>query len=461
MKYNHKRLSVWKEYKSVLSILVLLFALTSCRSTALPPWALLPPQEQTYTVRFDLGLPDGYESIGFSLESEIKDMTIKEGSIIEKPANPDLAYANGGSSIDIEFRGWYLEDGTPAVFPMTVNENVTLYASWGTLTTSSDGTKTHLVFNEEGLKAWAKAVESGDNPNCTLLCDIMLSDPAAEGARNWTPVSSYSGTFDGQGHAISNMIINGTDEDVGLFGELSLGAIVRDVVLKDSEISQSGNENVGGIAGVNQGTIIGCKVIDVEISNSDKGTGTGTGGIVGVNGAGNGGQVIGCTFSGVVTFESIHGGGIVGINYGEIVACHSKGSIKASDTIKSSNTGGIAGHNYTGLIIACYSTATITGEKAGVITGYSSGEEVRQESCYYSGTINGTGNMGDDEAGTIKVDGSSVVWSGKGATIAMDKMNRAINEWTESLDNVCPYRYTAVGASENVPLVLENTSGGS
>ena len=408
-------------------------------------------------MRFNLGLPDGYESIGFNLESEIKDMTIREGSTIDKPDDPDLAYKDGDSYIDIGFLGWYLEDGTKAVFPMTVNENVTLYASWDTLTI--DETQTHLVFNEAGLRAWAEAVKNDDDLNCTLLCGIMLSDPAAEGASNWTPVSSYSGIFDGQGHAISNMIINGTDEDAGFFGQLSLGAIVRDVVLKNSEISQSGNDHIGGIAGVNdQGTIIGCKVIDVKISSSDKGTGTGTGGIVGENGVGHGGQVIGCTFSGDVTFESIYGGGIVGINYGDVIACHSSGIISGT-TERNSNAGGIAGYNYASLI-ACYSTVTVTGKDAGVITGEISTRNGRQKSCYYSGTISGTGNENDNIADTTKVDGTYVLWSGakEGATIAMNEMNTAIEKTSA---NVYPYRYTAVGASADVPLVLENTSDGS
>ena len=53
------------------------------------------------------------------------------------------------------------------------------------------------------------------------------------------------------------------------------------------------------------------------------------------------------------------------------------------------------------------------------------------------------------------------MWSGEaaeGITIAMDEMNKVIDDdWKD----VCPYRYTAEGASAEVPLLLVNPSDGS
>ena len=62
----------------------------------------------------------------------------------------------------------------------------------------------------------------------------------------------FQGTFDGQGHTISNLIINSSSECVGFFGSTE-GAVIKNVVLDDScsftSTHNSSYANLGGISG--------------------------------------------------------------------------------------------------------------------------------------------------------------------------------------------------------------------
>jgi len=73
----------------------------------------------------------------------------------------------------------------------------------------------------------------------------------------WTPIgnddnsTTYSGTFDGQGHTISGLYVSGSGWYVGFIGEVSGSAVVRNLGIVDSYFSSSGNflgSIVGGVA---------------------------------------------------------------------------------------------------------------------------------------------------------------------------------------------------------------------
>ena len=67
--------------------------------------------------------------------------------------------------------------------------------------------------------------------------------------------NKFTGTFDGQGHTISDLYINSNAEsDVGLFGYIDTGASISNVGLVNVDIS--GDDYVGGLVGYNfEGTI--------------------------------------------------------------------------------------------------------------------------------------------------------------------------------------------------------------
>ena len=125
-----------------------------------------------------------------------------------------------------------------------------------------------------------------------------------------TSGSGFGGTYDGGGHAISGINLDGTNY-LGLFGYVS-GGSVQNVILRNSVFT--GRKHVGGIAGyVSKGTVSNCRVENtVEIhTGADKAQNHG-----GVAGYLAGGDITGCYCAAPVTSDSHSGctryGGIAG-----------------------------------------------------------------------------------------------------------------------------------------------------
>ena len=112
-----------------------------------------------------------------------------------------------------------------------------------------------------------------------LIDNIDLSAFAA--GEGWLPIVNeefgyYSGSFDGNGFKIKNLVINRPGSDrVGLFG-LVAGSRLSNIVLENIHVT--GKDRIGGLAGENQGTIN-----NSSVTGSVYGLGSGTGGLVGIN----------------------------------------------------------------------------------------------------------------------------------------------------------------------------------
>ena len=150
------------------------------------------------------------------------------------------------------------------------------------------------------------------------------------------------------------------------------------------------------------------------------------GGVVGVNF----GSMIGCTVSGTVKGNSFNVGGVVGFNSGTVTGCYATGDVSGH-----SDVGGVAGRNYNGTVTGCYHAAgEVSGNmNVGGVTGYSS---VSMTGCYWSNNLErGIGN-GSTE-GATKVDGTTVTWQN-----AVDAMNTALqsagSEWRYELTGELP-----------------------
>ena len=89
---------------------------------------------------------------------------------------------------------------------------------------------------------------------------VLTTDIILENRVEWTPIGSsgaFTGSFDGQCYTISGLIAdNGSADNIGLFGVIGEGGRVSNVGIVDS--SFNGNDYVGAVAGMNDGTIIGC-----------------------------------------------------------------------------------------------------------------------------------------------------------------------------------------------------------
>jgi len=236
------------------------------------------------------------------------------------------------------------------------------------------------LVNEEQQDNWKPTrVENFQGVTFTLTKDIELT-------QEWTPIginsaAYFAGTFDGNGHTISNLNIDNSAGNCGLFGYLS--GEVRNLTVKGKIISLDGN--CGGIAGQisETGRIINC-ISDVKIEAKQK-----TGGIAGYN---DGGMIEGCINKGNVS-GTYKVGGVVGENWGgKITACGNHGKIKSSKRgVATYGTGGIAGRSVSAEaeISECYNLGNIVSntEATGGVTGYMNAKGTTVKDCYNTGEI--------------------------------------------------------------------------
>ena len=98
------------------------------------------------------------------------------------------------------------------------------------------------IYDENGLR------EIAADGNYRLMSDIELTAP-------WTPVSSFSGTLDGNGHVISELQISGA----GFFSSTEKGAVIQNLGLEGT-VNHPGFSPAGALVGRANGstTITGC-----------------------------------------------------------------------------------------------------------------------------------------------------------------------------------------------------------
>lgn len=100
-----------------------------------------------------------------------------------------------------------------------------------------------------------------------LTSDIRLNaddvPTAGDSLNSWTSIGNamrkkFQGTFDGNGHTITGLYINNATQYQGLFGNISTGGVVKNLVVAGRVIA-TGQNNVGGIvARLSGGTVQNC-----------------------------------------------------------------------------------------------------------------------------------------------------------------------------------------------------------
>ena len=202
----------------------------------------------------------------------------------------------------------------------------------------------YQITNAQQLKYITKAL----NAHFVLTADISLNEETA--GSGWDPIGKqeapFTGTLDGQGHAIKNMWMKRPSTNgVGLFGYIN-NASISNLRLEISSNGINGGENVGGICGSanNQCLIQKCSV-------SGELTGSSTiGGI--------------CGYAYNTTFEQ----------------CYSEGSISTNTiTWRQERCAGIVGRG--GKVTNCYSTVSLAGHSC---YGISEGSVSK---CYFAGKV--------------------------------------------------------------------------
>jgi hypothetical protein len=206
------------------------------------------------------------------------------------------------------------------------------------------GTKTDLL---------ALAANTGDYNKCFILtADVNMTGQvftAAIIAADGSP--AFSGTFDGNGHKITNFTIT-TDYDHGLFGTITGGSI-KNLGIENCSVS---GYYAGCLAGfISSGTISNCYS-----------TGSVSGGSS-------------CAYI----------GNLVGENWGTISDCYSTGSVSGASN--SVYLGGLVGRNM-GIISRCYATGTVSGD--GIVGGLVGNSNGSITNCYSAGAVSGSQYVG-------------------------------------------------------------------
>lgn len=243
------------------------------------------------------------------------------------------------------------------------------------------------------LDAWSRG------KTVVLTADLDLTE------EEFTPIPTFGGAFEGRGHIISGLSLTASGSNQGLFRYIQPGAVIQGLTVKGTVAPKGSRSTVGGLAGVNEGTIQDC-----AFEGTVRGEST-VGGLVGRNGAG--GQIIGCSVSGAVS-GSAATGGIVGRNAGMLLSCTNSAGVNLTETDSDeavtdltaldkedallldgcADTGGVAGYS-NGVIQSCINRGDVgcphVGYNAGGIAGRQSGYLA---GCVNSGAIRGRKDVG-------------------------------------------------------------------
>lgn len=199
-----------------------------------------------------------------------------------------------------------------------------------------------------------------DDVCAKLIADIDMSTVCSESLGTWEPISrrdltiNWRGTFDGDGHTISNLYVNWSQSDAGLFGYVS-GSTIRNIRL--TGVSITGTDIYTGVIGRCFGSAIDVTVEDGTISGASA-----TGGIVGFLS----GTISHCTNRAQVTATSRNVGGICGSSKGTIEFCTNYATVKTTTEF----LGGITGYQQGGSISNCANHGDLeAGNSVGGIVG--------------------------------------------------------------------------------------------
>ena len=341
-----------------------------------------------------------------------------------------------------------------------------------------DDDGTYLVYTEAGLRAWAARVSSGGNAtNCKLMADIVLPYTNATTA-NWEPVGTeanpYTGTFDGNGHSIIEMmIVKPGGENVGFIGYLD-GGVVKNLSFSqrasiDFRTNVYGAKNVGTVVGTNRnGMVVNCRsfaLIRAYSSSSSYNVEDAIlGGIVGCNLA-NGGNayVIACEFTGRVLYGlgGSYLGGIVGMSSAAggsrayIVACGcgyegTYNLISLSDDASVSTTnkaymGGIVGYEYINAAaayswaIGCYSVGGIRKKYDWQVAGSIAGCTYNSYMNALPGTVGIRGCYGTNADALVGDQYNGEITDCSLEADASATANAAIKDWNSSNGDLCQW----------------------
>lgn len=244
------------------------------------------------------------------------------------------------------------------------------------------------------LQTFADAVNKGDYDGKTDAVVTLDADLDLAGIA-WIPMGDtshdFAGTFDGQGHTISNLTIGTADAPItgelaGLFGVVE--GTVKNLFLDEVSVNANVGYYVGGLAAYAVGPIENCHITKLDMDA----VASGVGGLIGYATSGN--SIYGCSVSGEIAVKSgCQGvGGFIG-SMGKNAQITYSGATAAVTAPKerSTNAGGFIGRgngerDARAIVKNCYSKGAVTGGAyAGGFTGSMAGMDI--QNCYATGNV--------------------------------------------------------------------------
>ncbi|WP_455192718.1 pectate lyase-like adhesive domain-containing protein [Gemmiger sp.] len=337
---------------------------------------------------------------------------------------------NGGNSVFVCTGGY----GKFTMTGGTVDGSITMPYTVGNEPVYMDGLGTavspYQISTADQLKLFRDIVNgsNGQTPNrgacAVLMNDIVLNDgtfdedgnyttgASGKAVETWTPIAYsgpftvdttlyYTGTFDGQGHAIKGMYVSINDapsiEDqvcLGLFSTAK-NAVIRNVTVTGYVSGYAGN--LGGIVGyLAGGTIENCANY--------------------------------CTVTDTLAAPEVtsYVGGIAGaVNCSAAIRdCYNTGKLTEYVFVKYHKTGGIVGYIGSSAVSNCYNVGKVAGKGwyNGEIIGFIAGEDAEEtpstiNNCYYLNTTNKA--VGNDADTVTNTGPKTAVQFGNGTVLAL------------------------------------------
>ena len=246
--------------------------------------------------------------------------------------------------------------------------------------------------------------------NCTLDTwsqgkTVILENDLDLHGIDFTPIPTFSGTFQGNGHTISGLTLTSSGNVRGLFRYIQNGATVQDLTVTGTIHPNGHQDDLGLLAGSNAGRILNCIASGTVMGDNR------IGGLVGINETG--GELVGCAFSGSITGKH-SAAGVVGENRGTLTRCSNSGSINTQDLEDDPKTdytnlaqlnsmenvpaytdvGGVAGYSK-GTIQSCSNSGTVGYDQIGYNIGGIAGRSIGWlDGCVNTGSVSGRKDVG-------------------------------------------------------------------
>ncbi len=222
--------------------------------------------------------------------------------------------------------------------------------------------------------------------------------PDADPAMLYYQGIAFTGVFDGAGHKLAHLTIQGASY-VALFAQLGSTAVIRNLGIEDANVTGSG-DFVAALAAESRATISRCYSTGVvNATGRAQERAYDVGGLI----ASSFGEVTSCHSTATVS-GGTYVGGLMGSNWGIVAQCYSTGSVRGGGSI-----GGMVGENLS-VITRCYAGGPVAGESCvGGLVGENYQGQV--EDCHSAGTVNGNWYVGGlvGKNGAITVAGRQAV----------------------------------------------------